>query len=154
MSIEVRIRRMTAADAGAAVALAVALPTAPQWKREMYQAMLSAETRPVRVALVAETAQEGLIGFAVASVMPPEAELESIAVASAYQRQGIARRLFAELARELAAVGATEILLEVRASNTAALAAYYALQFEQDGVRRNYYSHPDEDAVLMRRRIP
>jgi [ribosomal protein S18]-alanine N-acetyltransferase len=154
MSAEVRIRRMTAADVDAAVVLAADLPTAPQWSREVYQAMLSAEARPVRVVLAAETTQGELIGLAVASILPPEAELESIAVAAAYQRQGIARRLFNELARELAAAGATEVILEVRASNAAALAVYYALQFEQDGVRRNYYSHPTEDAVLMRRILP
>ena len=151
MNAEVRIRRMTAADVDAAVALAAALPTAPQWSREVYLAALDPVTRPVRVALVAETASGDLAGFAVASLVPPEAELESIAVAAAYQQQGFARRLFAGLARELTAAGVTEILLEVRASNAAALAAYYALQFEQDGVRQNYYSHPTEDAVLMRR---
>lgn len=154
MSAEVRIRRMTAADVDAAVALAVGLPTAPQWSREVYQTMLAAEARPVRVALTAEATQGKLIGLAVASVLPPEAELESIAVAAAYQRQGIARRIFAELVRELAAAGAVEILLEVRASNAAALAVYRGLGFEQVSLRRNYYSYPSEDAVLMRRILP
>ncbi len=154
MNAEARIRRMTAVDVDAAVALAAALPAAPQWALAAYVAALDPAMRPMRVTLAAETVDGELAGFAVASFVPPEAELESIAVAAAYQRQGIARRLFAGLARELAAAGVTGILLEVRVSNAAALATYRALGFEQAGVRRNYYAEPDEDAVLMRRGIP
>lgn len=154
MSAGVGIRRMTAADVDAAVALAADLPTASQWAREAYLVALDPVTRPARVALVAEATGGDLAGFAIASIVPREAELESIAVARAYQRKGIARRLFAALARELVSAGAAEVMLEVRASNEAALAAYRALGFEQAGLRRGYYSAPVEDAVWMRRRIP
>ena len=44
-------------------------------------------------------------------------------------------------------------LLEVRRSNTAAQALYERHGFEVLGVRRRYYTGPDEDALVMRRRL-
>ena len=56
-----------------------------------------------------------------ASLLPPQAELESIAVATGSQRRGLGRMLFDALLCELRAAGVIEITLEVRASNHAAL---------------------------------
>jgi ribosomal-protein-alanine N-acetyltransferase len=94
-----------------------------------------------------------VVGFAVASLLPPEAELETIAVASTAQRHGLARRLFAELAAEIGAAQITEVFLEVRASNQPALGLYRRLGFTETGCRVRYYHDPVEDAVLMRLRI-
>ena len=47
--------------------------------------------------------------------------------------------------------GARSALLEVRASNLAARRLYEKHGFVVEGVRRRYYSHPPEDAVLMRK---
>jgi [ribosomal protein S18]-alanine N-acetyltransferase len=148
-----RVRRMTEADVEAVVALAAGVPTAPQWPAEAYLAALDAEARPARSALVAE-AEEQIAGFAVVSLIPPQAELESIVVAPQFQRRGVARRLFEVLAGELADAGAVEVLLEVRVSNEAALRLYGAVGFEQAGRRTAYYADPVEDAVLLRRLIP
>ncbi len=92
----------------------------------------------------------GIVGFAVASLLPPQAELELIAVAPPFQRGGLARRLFAALATELRAALVTEVLLEVRASNHPALGLYRQLGFLETGRRTRYYQNPVEDAVLMR----
>ena len=153
MSTEVRVRRMKAEDVEAVTDLAAGLPTAPQWQREAYLAALNPETAPARIALVAEIAAEELIAFTIALVIPPEAELESIAVAQEFQRAGVARRLFEVLVGELAVSGVTEVLLEVRASNGAALSLYGVLGFRETGRRLGYYAHPAEDAVQMRRGI-
>jgi ribosomal-protein-alanine N-acetyltransferase len=91
-----------------------------------------------------------VVGFAVASLLPPEAELETIAVASAAQHYGLARRLFAELAAELGKAQITEVFLEVRASNQSALGLYQGVGFAETGRRVRYYHDPVEDAVLMR----
>jgi ribosomal-protein-alanine N-acetyltransferase len=94
-----------------------------------------------------------VVGFAIASLLPPEAELETIAVASTAQRQGLSRRLLAELAAELRAAQITEVILEVRASNQPALGLYRRLGFAETGRRVRYYHDPVEDAVLMRLRL-
>ncbi len=85
-----------------------------------------------------------------ASLLPPEAELELIAVDPAAQRLGLAQQLFAELAQELRAARWNEMILEVRASNLPALALYRKLGFVETGRRKDYYQIPVEDALLMR----
>ena len=65
------------------------------------------------------------------------------------RRRGVARRLLDELRTELKRLGVTELLLEVRASNQAALELYGGWGFDSVAVRAHYYSHPEEDAVLM-----
>lgn len=44
---------------------------------------------------------------------------------------------------------AESVLLEVRASNQPALALYASMGFQRVGLRKRYYSNPEEDAVLM-----
>ncbi len=85
-----------------------------------------------------------------ASLLPPQAELESIVVAARSQRSGLGRMLLDALSSELRKAGGLQITLEVRASNHAALAFYRRAGFRQTGARRAYYADPAEDAVLMR----
>jgi len=85
--------------------------------------------------------------------LPPQAELETIAVDAAYQRRDLGRRLFDALASELQAAGVHEVVLEVRASNHAALGFYRSLGFGKTGLRRGYYTDPVDDAVLMKLRL-
>jgi ribosomal-protein-alanine N-acetyltransferase len=94
-----------------------------------------------------------VVGFAVASLTPPQAELEIIGVAPAVQRRGRARQIFGELAAELGAAQVAEVYLEVRASNQPALELYRRLGFMVAGRRPRYYHDPIEDAVLMRLRL-
>jgi ribosomal-protein-alanine N-acetyltransferase len=146
--VEVPIRAMEAGDLDAVMAMAATLREAPHWPRAAYQAGLHADSLPRRVALVAERAG-GLVGFAVASVVAGQAELESVAVAVEAQRQGVATALIGALFAEVRRLGGTKMLLEVRASNGAALRLYERLGFSQTGRRRGYYADPVEDAVLL-----
>jgi len=148
----VRFRRMTPADLDRVMEVAESLKEAPQWPRTAFERALDPEAQPRRVALVAEAMGE-VAGFAVASLLPPEAELETIAVDPTAQRQGLARRLFTELAAELGAAQIREVILEVRASNQPALGLYRGLGFAEAGRRVRYYHDPVEDAVLMRLRL-
>jgi ribosomal-protein-alanine N-acetyltransferase len=93
------------------------------------------------------------VGFAVASVVSPEAELETIAVAAEAQRRGVGERLLGALVEELRAERVAELLLEVRASNAAAIGFYRVRGFEEAGRRARYYAEPEEDAVLMRMKL-
>ncbi len=140
---------MTPADVDAVMAIALSLPQAPQWPRSAYQTALNHESQPQRIALVALDAANTIAGFVVASFIPPDAELETIAVAAKFQRQGLARQLFRALCDELRLAPITDLVLEVRASNHPALAFYRALGFAQTGLRPRYYADPVEDAILM-----
>jgi ribosomal-protein-alanine N-acetyltransferase len=148
-----RIRPMRETDLDRVVEIAAGLPHAPHWPRTVYEAALKPWS-PRRVSLVAEVPESGTsAGFAIARLSPPEAELETIAVAAEFQGRGIGRELLRDLGRAVGNPGVSEIVLEVRASNLAALGLYHSLGFQEEGRRIRYYADPIEDAVLMRLRL-
>lgn len=104
------------------------------------------------VNLVAERSGS-VAGYLVATLMPPEAELQNLATAHAHQRGGIARALMIELIATCRARGVRELRLEVRVSNAAAQGLYRTLGFRLVGLRRGYYKSPAEDAIIMALRL-
>ena len=146
------IRPLAEADLDAALALAGALRHAPHWSRATWQALIHTDSSPRRVVLGA-FADGQLAGLAIASLTPPDAELESIAVATAFQRRGIARAMYADLETSLRAAGIASVLLEVRVSNAPAQALYDVLGFAPAGYRPGYYADPAEDALVLRRAV-
>jgi len=151
------IRPMQEADLARVLEIAKALPHAPHWPPDVYQRALDPTALPRRIALVAEEPHldealhggQMVAGFAVASVIPPQAEIETIAVVSDGQRRGVGRLLLSAILQELRRAGVTEVLLEARVSNLPALGLYTAFGFDRTGVRPRYYADPEEDAVLM-----
>ena len=146
---------MCGMDLDAVMEIAARLKELPQWTRANYQAALNPDAAPRRIALVAigPELEFRLMGFVVASLLPPQAELEIIAVDTHFQRCGLALRLFVELAGRLAPAEVTEVILEVRASNQPSLGLYRRLGFVETGRRPGYYTNPPEppeDAILMR----
>lgn len=148
---EIAIRRMAAADLPRILEIAAGLEHAPHYPHATWLGMLDSAATPTRIALVAAEATGPVLGFAVASLLPPQAELETIAVAAAHHRRGIARSLLQSLLVELRPAGIHELWLEVRASNTPAIALYRSLGFRETGRRPRYYADPVEDALLMAR---
>ena len=80
------------------------------------------------------------------------AEIERVGVLPQVRGQGIGAVLVREAVAAFANRGGREVWLEVRADNQAARALYRKCDFEENGVRRNYYDD-GEDAVLMKREI-
>ena len=94
---------------------------------------------------------EEVLGYVCLSHVLDEGNIDSIAVAPAHRRRGLGQALLdAALARsrELAL---SELQLELRAGNAAALALYEKNGFVRVGLRRDYYRAPKEDAILMTR---
>ena len=79
-------------------------------------------------------------------------EILTVAVAPEYRRQGIAAKLMEQF---FSAVSddVENIALEVRQSNSAAIALYERFGFEKQGVRRRFYRDPVEDADIMVKKI-
>ena len=145
-----KLRWMREADLDQVMAIAASLKDAPHWLRGAYLSALNRGAATRRIALVAASLEEGtVLGFAVASLILPQAELESIAVSAQEQRQGIGGKLISALRAELKAKGVREVLLEVRASNQRAQQFYRSLGWFESGRRARYYADPEEDAVLM-----
>lgn len=150
----IRIRAMTLADVDAVMALAASLKHAPQWPTTAYRAALDPGAALPRIAFVAQDAVTGaLAGFIVMSLTVPEAELESVAVAARFQRQGVARQLLHEAVEALRRVRVNRLILEVRSANDAARRLYASLGFLLAGRRPAYYSDPVDDAILMCREL-
>ena len=124
------------------------------WSRVQLMGALTDPQGSVWGVGLGEQVREGLCGFAVLSRQPFDAELQAITVAPQVRRQGLAGRLVTALIDQAVSWGSERLLLEVRASNQAALALYRRSGFRDDGVRRGYYpplngSGAREDALLM-----
>ena len=91
--------------------------------------------------------EDRVVGYIAYEVILDEGSLVELAVLPEYRRKGIGRRL-AELMLT-SCEGVRTVCLEVRASNTAAVALYEVMGFERISVRRDYYDDPKEDAVIM-----
>ena len=90
-------------------------------------------------------------GYAGLLVVLDEGYITNVAVRPAYRRQGIASDLLGVFERFARGHQLAFLTLEVRASNAAAIALYEKMGYARAGVRKNYYEHPREDAVIMTR---
>ena len=78
-----------------------------------------------------------------------EAFIANVAVSPAHRRRGVAAALLRDAAAWARENGAVRLALEVRVSNTAAIALYEKLGFVRDGIRPRFYDTPTEDAALF-----
>ena len=100
------------------------------------------------VFLVAE--EDGkTVGYIGSYYCSPEGYITNVAVAPEMRRRGIGRALIEELIRRGRELSLSFWTLEVRESNEGAIALYSALGFEKVGERKNYYSNPTENALLL-----
>lgn len=92
-----------------------------------------------------------LVGYCVVMLAVDDAHLLTIGVAESQQRKGFGARLLRHAMSVGLAGGATTLLLEVRPSNSKALAMYRYFGFAQIGVRRGYYPAEGgrEDALVL-----
>ena len=100
------------------------------------------------IFLVAERGGQA-VGYVGCQTVLDEGYITNVAVSPDCRRQGIARALIAKLTDEARAAGLAFVTLEVRASNAPAIALYEGAGFGRVGVRKNFYTAPTEDAVLM-----
>ncbi len=89
-----------------------------------------------------------LVGYAGMMIVMDEAHITNIASDPNRRREGIGRRLLADLAWEARHRGCSSLTLEVRISNVAAQGLYHQFGFEPAGIRQKYYENT-EDAIVM-----
>lgn len=94
-----------------------------------------------------------LVGYLILYYVLEDGEIARIAVDESYRRKGVASRMLRELEILCKDNGVSKLLLDVRESNAAAYAFYEKQGFVRDGLRRNYYTDPVENAILMSREI-
>ena len=115
------------------------------WTKEGFFTFL---TRDDAMFLVVEEKGE-ILAYCGMLMVLDEGDITNVAVRRDRQREGIGNFLLQSLLRFAADRGITAVHLEVRAGNETAIRLYERNGFERDGLRKNYYSDPKEDAVLM-----
>jgi ribosomal-protein-alanine N-acetyltransferase len=124
-----------------------------RWGWAAYYSELQSHNR--KLMLVARIAQRvnsvnaNLAGYIVARLSADELHINNVAVRAEFRRQGIGSCLLRRILEIGKSSAATEALLEVRAGNSAAQALYERCGLRVIGRRRNYYSEPVEDALVM-----
>lgn len=138
------IRRMCAEDASYVAEIERKSFSEP-WPEKEFTKASAADNY---IYLVAEHNNK-IIGYAGCVFAADEADITNIAVDSYVRRMGIGRRLLLCLVEQAQKAGLANIFLEVRVSNEAARRLYVQTGFEVVGLRKNFYSKPAEDGILM-----
>jgi ribosomal-protein-alanine N-acetyltransferase len=143
------VRRFRAEDADAVTAIVEESPAAAIWLKESYQKFAEENGS---LALVIETDRE-ITGFLIGRRVGDQAEVLNLAVATKHRRKGEGTALLGAALEEFRSGGGKSVYLEVRESNTGAIAFYERHGLAKTGLRRGYYRHPDEPAVTMERKL-
>jgi ribosomal-protein-alanine N-acetyltransferase len=122
------------------------------WTRDMYAWEL--QNRAVCHIYVVRTAQDPVAGFCAFWFVFDEIHINNVAVLPRWRGRGLGTALMQHVLAEARRLGARRATLEVRASNVEAIRLYERLGFHVEATRRNYYSNPVEDALILWRDEP
>lgn len=118
------------------------------WSLDQFWRELAGQTRDYVVAY-----RDGaVVGYAGISTIPPDSDLQTLAVEPEHRGFGIGRALLVAMLERAHERGATSMILEVRAENAAAQELYTDVGFETIATRSRYY--PDGSAALIMRCRP
>ncbi len=142
------IRRAVLSDASALANVESCCFAADAWSENLVEAELAADTRSVIIA----ADEDAVVGYGSIQVIDDVADLQRIAVLPGARRRGLGRELLEQLLAKARLLGATRILLEVAATNEAAISLYGDFGFAVIHARRDYYSD-GADALVMERAL-
>ncbi len=94
-----------------------------------------------------------VLGYVGISAILDEGYITNIAVFAEYRNQGVASALLSHLEQFANEHSLSFISLEVRESNATAISLYNKFGFTVQGKRKNFYSHPQENALIMTKRF-
>ena len=117
----------------------------PPWTREGFFTFLLKDENMFFV--VEEKGQ--ILGYCSMQTVLDEGDILNVAVTRDRQKEGIGYFLVDSMLMLAAARGIHIVHLEVRESNGSARRLYQRLGFKEDGFRKNYYTEPVENAILM-----
>lgn len=115
------------------------------------QALLDAHKTGTRFFVAAKNKK--VLGYVGISAIIDEGYITNVAVFPEYRNIGVATALLLKLFHFAKEKELAFISLEVRESNQTAISLYQKLGFKQEGKRRNFYSSPTEDALILTKRF-
>lgn len=145
------IRKMALEDIPAVVEIENQCFSLP-WSAKSFEDSLSREDT---IFLVCEVKDENasdshIAGYMGLYVSFDEASVTNVAVSPDFRKKGYGEALVESAKIIVKEAGAECIFLEVRQSNVPALSLYKKLGFEELGIRKKFYEHPVEDAIIMK----
>lgn len=117
------------------------------WTREAFEHEMT--TNLYSHYLVAETEDKDIIGYCGMWVVIDESHITNVAVAERMRGNKIGEGLMREAIRVVTEQNVVLMTLEVRVTNDVAKNLYHKLNFQDGGIRKNYYSDTGEDALVM-----
>ena len=81
-----------------------------------------------------------------------DGEITNVVTKSSKRGKGIGKKMLLKLMEEGSKMGVEAFTLEVRTSNASAINLYENLGFKTEGIRKNFYENPTEDALIMWKR--
>ncbi len=124
-----------------------------RWGWAAYYAELQGVNRDLmliaRVAPAPKIEHQRIAGYIVARESAGELHINNVAVRDQYRRRGIGNALLSRIVNTAKGLKVKMAFLEVRSSNRAAQALYEKNGFKAIARRPNYYTDPQEDAVVM-----
>ncbi len=95
------------------------------------------------------TQADALLGYGGMHITLDEGYIANIAVTDTARKKGVASAVLTRLIATAKEKGCAFLSLEVRKSNTPAIALYEKFGFEMVGERKNFYTSPTENAIIM-----
>ena len=142
------IRALEFRDIESILTIQLACPEIAQWTSWDYERVAKGEM----AGWVFEEGRE-LLGFLIGRRVVADMEILNFAVHADARRKGIGDQLLQSALSWAASFSAEQVILEVRSANETALRFYERHKFQIAGRRRNYYSLPDDDALLLTLRL-
>ena len=138
------IRRMTFEDVKSVAQIEAECFSVP-WSENSFEDSLAREDTVFLVCV-----DEGVVGYIGMYLSFEEGEITNVAVTPSYRQRGCGNLLIEAVKKEAKARNAECVILEVRVSNAPAISLYKKNGFEEIGIRKNFYEHPKEDAIIMK----
>lgn len=114
---------------------------------------LSAELTKAEARFFVCEEENSLAGYMGMHIILDECYIANVAVFEAFRRRGIGKALVSHCIKTATDEGCGFISLEVRVSNLAAISLYEGLGFVKVGERKNFYSRPSENGLIMTKNL-
>ncbi|MEM6253008.1 MAG: ribosomal protein S18-alanine N-acetyltransferase [Cyanobacteria bacterium P01_D01_bin.156] len=123
------------------------------WTEAGYRREIESPNSDLLVLLINNNADRKVIGLGCLWAILDEAHITTLAIHPDYHRQRLGQRLLIQLLRLAQQRTLTHATLEVRATNSKALALYEKFGFRMAGRRKRYYSDGEDALILWRSRL-